>query len=517
MLHTILFLAVFVSLGLWLITKDNKWGGKPWGRLAGLSMLAYFFSYIFGAFYLTDLIIDLALFAGATFLVNIFTGRYIIALPLLVCLSGSYYYWQQHKIAAAGEPLHLLLKSTAARADGNTIIPSDLDEQGEVFVVLKKGYTIQSLELITNRYELTYQLAFVMKSPDGTDLDDVYALNIPEGKIRMLPALLQALDKHAAVASWEVNEVLTLTPLTANRYAADKSANPICNDPEINKMWAYTALEYEAFYKYLTDNKIRPRKKVRIAIIDTGIDSTHEDLQGHFVASRPDYGIDPHGHGTHCAGIAAAVSNNQKGIASLAFSNEFVEVVSIRVFDEYGRTSQKRIIDGMLEAADMGCTVISMSLGGPINTETQFIYAQAIEYAQKRGAIVVVAAGNENMDAAERAPAGVKGVITVAALDQKLQKADFSNDVSKLTMAVSAPCVDIFSTMPEQSYNYMSGTSMATPYVAGLVAILKSVRPNLTTAQVFDILQKSGTDTPQSKATGKCIQPLKALKLALNN
>jgi thermitase len=517
MLHTILFLSVFVSLGLWLITKDNKWGGKPWGRLAGLSMLAYFFSYLFGAIYFTDLILDLALFTGGTFLVNIFTGRYVIALPLLLCLSGSYYYWQQSKTPIAGQPLQILLKSTANRMDGNTIIPSDLDEDGEVFVVLNKGYTIDALNLIIDRYELTYKVAFTMKTPESTTLDDVFALNIPEGKIRMLPALLQALDQHAAVASLEVNEILTLAPLTANPYAADKSANPWSNDPEINKMWAYKALEYEAFYKYMTDNKIRPRKKVRIAIIDTGIDSTHEDLQGHFVASRPDYGIDPHGHGTHCAGIAAAVTNNEKGIASLALSNDFVEVISIRVFDEYGRTSQKRIIDGMLEAADMGCAVISMSLGGPINSETQFIYAQAIEYAQKRGAIVIVAAGNENMDASERAPAGVKGVITVAALDQKLEKANFSNDVSKLTMAVSAPGVDIFSTMPAQGYDYMSGTSMATPYVAGLVAILKSVRPNLTTAQVFEILQKSGNDTPQNKATGKCIHPLNALKLALKN
>lgn len=517
MLHTGLFLAMFVCLSIWLITKDGAWGGKPWGRLAGFSMLAYLFAFLFSAIGVSEALVDLALFGGGTFVVNIFTGRYLVAFPLLFSMAGGYYYWQELYAPAPPEPLQIVLKNATDRTENveATIVPSDLDDAGEVLVQLKSGYGVDALELIKQRYELQISLAFKMERPNATDLDEVYALNIPEGKIRMLPALLQALHQHGAVAAVEVNEMLSIEPLIASPSQIVVGTDKLVDDPEISKMWAYEALKFNDFYAFIKKNKIRPRKKARIAIIDTGIDSTHEDLRERFVSSRPEYGIDPHGHGTHCAGIAAAVTNNGKGISSFAYTNDFVEVISIRVFDEYGRTSQQKIVEGMLEATDLGADVISMSLGGPINTETQFIYGQAIEYAQKRGAIVVVAAGNENMNAAERAPAGLKGVITVAALNQKLEKANFSNDVSKIGMPIAAPGVDIFATVPEQGYEFMSGTSMATPYVAGLLGVLKSVRPNLTTQQAFDILQKSGTDTPQGKATGRCIAPLAALKLTL--
>jgi thermitase len=514
-LHSILFLLMFLTLGIWLITKDREWGGKPWGRLAGFSILAYVFAFLFGKIELTDFVLDFALFIGGSFVINIFTGRYLIAFPLLFSLSGGYYYSQEMHSTKPSAPLEIIFKSTLGKTASNTIIPTDLDTEAEVLVLLHKGYNIDVLDMISRRYELTSHLAFTMKSPNDTDLDEVYALNIPDGKIRMLPELLQALHQNAAVAAVEVNEMVALSPLASKATNSTKTNTTIANDPEVNKMWAYKALGFDEFYVYLLQNKVRPRKKTRLAIIDTGIDSTHEDLKANLIPSRPEYGIDPHGHGTHCAGIAAAVSNNNKGISSFVWSNDFVEVVSIRVFDQYGRTSQAKIVAGMLEAADLGCHVISMSLGGPINTETQFIYEQAVAYANKRGAIVIVAAGNENMDANERAPAGVKGVITVAALNQKLAKADFSNDVSKIKMAIAAPGVDIYATLPEQRYDYMSGTSMATPYVAGLVAMLKSVNPKLDTEDIYQILSKSGQDTPQGKATGRCIQPLSALKMAL--
>jgi thermitase len=428
-------------------------------------------------------------------------------------LSGGYYYWQQGWGGDNNTNNNkLVLQPTADGAP--TIVPSDVDADGEVFIRLKKGYKIEALDLLMRRFELSARNAFEMGRADLTDLDEVLVLDLPEGKIRALPALLEALHKHAAVDMVEVNETVSLNdPAPARSNPAPAPDQPRVNDPEIIQQWAYFALNFNEFYELIETKKIRPRKKVRLAIIDTGIDGTHEDLAAHFLVGKPAYGIDPHGHGTHCAGIAAAVCNNQKGIASLALNGDFVEIVSIRVFDESGRTSQERIIDGMIEAVDMGCTVLSMSLGGPINTETQFLYSQAVEYAQKRGAIVVVAAGNESMDAAERAPAGVKGVITVAALNSKLQKADFSNDVSRIGMAICAPGVDIYSTMPANEYEYLSGTSMATPYVASLVALLKAIRPQLSTEQVYKIL--NGTGKVISPSTGKLIQPAAALRQVL--
>jgi thermitase len=108
-------------------------------------------------------------------------------------------------------------------------------------------------------------------------------------------------------------------------------------------------------------------------------------------------------------------------------------------------------------------------------------------------------------------PASCKGVITVSAVDDKLQRAVFSNDVSEIEFKVSAPGVNILSTTPSNEYQFLSGTSMATPYVSGLVGILKAYQPGLKTEEVFQILNSTGIDTKDTPTTGKFIQPLAAL------
>ena len=96
-----------------------------------------------------------------------------------------------------------------------------------------------------------------------------------------------------------------------------------------------------------------------------------------------------------------------------------------------------------------------------------------------------------------------------------MDKASFSNWVSDLKRGIAAPGVDILSTVPGNKYAAYSGTSMATPYVAGLLGLMKSVNPNLNTDQAYAILTNTGIDTKQTKMTGKFIQPLDALKAAL--
>ena len=102
-----------------------------------------------------------------------------------------------------------------------------------------------------------------------------------------------------------------------------------------------------------------------------------------------------------------------------------------------------------------------------------------MEYAAKKGAIVVVAAGNSNMNAKDYAPANTPGVITVAALDTNLNRASFSNFVQDLDQGIAAPGVAIYSSIPGNKYAAFNGTSMATPYVAGLVGLMKSLQPDL--------------------------------------
>jgi thermitase len=152
-----------------------------------------------------------------------------------------------------------------------------------------------------------------------------------------------------------------------------------------------------------------------------------------------------------------------------------------------------------------------MSLGGPSNDAAQAAYKAVVDYAAKKGVIIVAAAGNDNDDATKKVPASVAGIIAVAATDEQNRKASFSNDVSNIKWGIAAPGVNIFSTLPGSRYDYMSGTSMATPYVAGLLGLMKSIDPTLEAEKAFEIINRSGIETASGKKSGRLIQPMGAL------
>jgi thermitase len=282
------------------------------------------------------------------------------------------------------------------------------------------------------------------------------------------------------------------------------------NDPGIDLQWGFEAMKVADLYQVTKD--VKPVKKALVAILDTGIDGNHEDLKDNFTSTQAKYDTDVAGHGTHCAGIAAAVSNNGRGVASFSQNNQFVRVTSIKVLSDNGFGTQQMIINGMLEAADAGADVVSLSLGGLSSDSKQRAYQKAVDYVNRKGGIVVVAAGNSNRDAKDFAPACAPGVIAVSAVDTLMQRASFSNHVQNLKMGLAAPGVKIYSTFPGGQYQTFNGTSMATPYVAGLLGVMKSIRPSLSTREAFDILKKSGIDTKNPNQTGKLIQPGAALK-----
>jgi thermitase len=176
---------------------------------------------------------------------------------------------------------------------------------------------------------------------------------------------------------------------------------------------------------------------------------------------------------------------------------------------------KKTIIAGIIEAVDEGMDVISLSLGGPSNQSRQRAYSQAVKYAHDHGAIVVAAAGNSNRDAANYSPANADGMITVAALDDKLLRAPFSNRVDRVKQGIAAPGVGIFSTTPNNTYKSFSGTSMACPFVAGLLGVMRSLEPDLTAAQAYAILHATGEDGPETRVTGRIVQPADALDAVL--
>jgi len=210
------------------------------------------------------------------------------------------------------------------------------------------------------------------------------------------------------------------------------------------------------------------------------------------------------------------VSNNRVGIASLIPDSSFVRVTSIKVLNASGMGNQQAAIQGIIQAADMGADVISLSLGSPSSDLRQKAYSEAVKYANAKGAIVVAAAGNSNSNSKNYSPANAKGIIAVSALDVNQSKAPFSNTVQDIGFAVAAPGVKIMSTYPNLQYKEMNGTSMATPMVAGLIGLMKSFNPALTTADVYQILNETGKNTPDSKTTGKMIQAADALERVLD-
>jgi len=378
------------------------------------------------------------------------------------------------------------------------------EDEWELLVTLDNKNGIESLKTFAEKNGLILKPAFILNDEAGTSLDDYYALEIPEDQEKNIVDIKAQLSVLKNVEWIEDNEIITVEPDIPS-HEINRNFKPMVNDPYVNKQWAVEMLGWNKVVELYQRGKLKPKKKSRIFILDTGVDGNHEDLKASYVSLEKNYDNDDKGHGSHVAGIAAAISNNGKGISSVFPGNEFTSVTSIKVLGRFGSGTQRDIVNGMLKAVDNGATVINMSLGGRSLDSRQKAYNDAVSYANNKGCIVVVAAGNDNADARNYAPANAQGVITVAAIDTGLNKASFSNSVEFIKYKIAAPGADIFSTIPGNQYAPFNGTSMASPYVAGLIALIKSIKPELTTEGVYDLINNSGMESSNTRITGKVI------------
>jgi subtilisin family serine protease len=206
---------------------------------------------------------------------------------------------------------------------------------------------------------------------------------------------------------------------------------------------------------------------VSIAILDTGVDVTHEDLIGKVVASANFTSAatagDVANHGTHVAGTAAANTNNSMGVASIGFSST---LFNTKVCEDQGYCYDSSITKGITWAADNGAKVINMSFGG---VGASSALEDAVNYAWSKGVVLVGAAGNYG-NTTLFYPAASQNVIAVAATDVTDQLTPYSNRGEWVDVA--APGDSIWSTVPNNGYNYKAGTSMAAPEVAGLAGLV---------------------------------------------
>ncbi|WP_435864341.1 S8 family peptidase [Streptomyces phaeochromogenes] len=275
-------------------------------------------------------------------------------------------------------------------------------------------------------------------------------------------------------------------------------------------------------------------KGVKIAVLDTGIDTTHPDLKDQVVAEKnfstaPD-ATDKYGHGTHVASIAAGTgaksAGKYKGVAPGA------QLLNGKVLDDNGSGDDSGILAGMDWAAEQGADVVNLSLGGGDTAEIDPLEAQVNKLSAEKGILFAIAAGNSGQFGEQTvgSPGSAAAALTVGAVDDSDKLADFSSTGPGLDGAikpdVTAPGVDTTAASAKGSiiaqevgenpagYVTISGTSMATPHVAGAAAILKQQHPDWKYTELKAALTgsaKGGKYTPFQQGSGR-IQVDKAIK-----
>lgn len=278
--------------------------------------------------------------------------------------------------------------------------------------------------------------------------------------------------------------------------------NSIPDDTYYNNQWGLSQINAPDAWNITTGSS-----KVIIAVVDSGIDLNHSDLKADIWVNKgeiPGNGIDDDhngyiddiygwnfvtgnnnvtdddGHGTHIAGIIAAVGNNSKGVTGVMWS---ATIMPLKFLDSDGNGYVDDAVSAIRYATKMGASIISCSWGGNE-------YSKALkDVIDASSALVVCAAGNDESskddDVSPIYPACFtsQNIISVAATDENDNLASFS-DYGINSVDVAAPGTSICSTLPGSHYGYMQGTSMAVPYVSGLAGLIKSIRPDLTALQI---------------------------------
>ncbi|MDR5696495.1 MAG: S8 family peptidase [Armatimonadota bacterium] len=299
---------------------------------------------------------------------------------------------------------------------------------------------------------------------------DVHVLRVEPARAEVV---LQALSRNPNVEYAERNGIATLFADPNDPYD-----NTTCYESSKHgcvMQWGWEKVQAYAAWDFTTGSGT-----VRIAVVDTGIDNSHEDLPP--VAAQRDFvnndnnAEDDNGHGTHVAGTIGALTNNGKGVAG---ANWAVSLLGVKVLSATGSGSYSAVANGIVWAADQGAKAINLSLGGSLPSST---LRNAVDYAWNKGAVLACAAGNSGTKQ-KTYPAAYTNCIAVAATDENDNKASFSNYGADW-VDVAAPGVRILSTMPDtvvylnSQYGYktlydsLNGTPMATPHVAGQAGLI---------------------------------------------
>jgi serine protease len=353
---------------------------------------------------------------------------------------------------------------------------------------------------------------------------------IERGLARIIEVTYSATDLPAVVAARlaSLPEVEYAEPVYPRRISY------VPNDPYISVQWYL-----EHIHAFEAWEAVRADSSIMIAIVDTGVDMIHPDLAGAIYVNPGESGLDEggrnrrtngrdddgngltddwhgydfggtdgynpdndptpqHYHGTHVAGIAAARGDNNIGIVGIAYG---ATLLPVKISDD-ARDSDPMLtagFDGIKYAADMGARIINCSWGGPGRSQAE---QEVIDYATARGSLVVAAAGNEGIRT-DIFPSSYRGVLSVASVMKSDTRSVFSN--FNANVGITAPGDEIYSTVPTSSlsngYMSASGTSMATPIVAGTAALVASKYPELGPEQIAAVLRATSDDISNQNPT----------------
>ncbi|MDC0506134.1 S8 family serine peptidase [Candidatus Gracilibacteria bacterium] len=393
----------------------------------------------------------------------------------------------------------------------NAITGSLETESGDYSIFVKTKLSITKLDKLFKKLDTTITIDFLYKSGKQNYyevfilknslfqkemLEDISSGTLPKAFLKV-----EVITPEVFLVEADKDTKKKKTKLTAQQKAENKKQNKLkklLTGEDLTQTWGVAELQT---YNYFADTK-KASNKIKIGVVDTGIDYNHPDLQkrvtkklGRDFVNKDKDAIDDQGHGTHVAGTIAA-SVNKSGIIGV---NPYTKLVPLKICDTNGFCPTYAVLRALNYAKKKKIDILNMSLGGRGNPAQHEICAGISDYVAA-GGIVVAAAGNSNINTSGFVPGGCSDTITVGAHDQNKSRAVFSNYGAEVDIA--APGVDIYSTKLSGGYHNLSGTSMAAPHISGVVSLMQAYDQNITAVQAKQTLKQStftlATDRPIS-------------------
>lgn len=402
-----------------------------------------------------------------------------------------------------------------AEYTGRYVVLLDPSNQESGLNALRSSADIASVERV--RGTDVGNVSELLERPDVSVHFEELGAAVVEVRPDMRHTLVTTAEAEPSIIAAEPERMVYAMPITAPTQAPTEFYPAYRSDEEVvdrhtraeiaatqgpaadeqNFTWGLQAIR--AHLSHLTG------RGVKVAVLDTGVDITHPDLVGciedtmSFVVGEAVEDRNAHGHGTHCIGTVAGPKNPQQGHPRYGVACD-ARILAGKVLSNAGSGTDGQILAGMAWAVAHGARVISMSLGAPVLQNELFpqTYEILAKRALERGTVIVAAAGNESdrppvIQPVGR-PANCPSILAVASLDRALTPSFFSNggiNGQGGEVNIAAPGRDVLSAAPGGGYRHLSGTSMATPHVAGVLALLAEAMPNASATDLVAAL-KSG-------------------------